>query len=317
VEDRLLETNKVTTFNQGMTVMIKAILGLLVWLFACTVVPAEAREPIPVSVSIAPLAFFAEKVGGDRVSVHVLLPPGRSPATYAPTPAQVSQLTKSLLLFRVGVPFESVLLKGIAQSGKDLRVIDTRKGITLRRFHGEAHTHDAHVEDEAHASHVKEGYDPHIWLDPLLVKTQATTMRDALTAADPDGAKIYRENCRLFGKELEDLDARIRDVLAPAKGSSLLVFHPSFGYFSEAYGLRQVAVETAGKSPKGKELTRLIKMVKKENVRTIFVQPQFDTHAAEKIAAAIDGVVVSLDPMSRDYIRNMEAMAHAVAEALR
>jgi len=300
--------------------VIKTILGLLTCLLACTGVLAETPERIPVSVSIAPMAFFAEKVGGDRVSVNVLLPPGRSPATYAPTPAQVSMLTKSLLLFRVGVPFETALLSGIEQSSKALHVIDTRTGIPLRRFHGDAHAHDGHnehVEGEAHASRLKAGYDPHIWLDPLLVKKQAATMRDALTAVDPDGAPIYRENCRLFEKELENLDARIRDVLAPVKGSSLLVFHPSFGYFAEAYGLRQVAVETAGKSPKGKELTRLIKLVKKENVRTIFVQPQFDKHAAEKIAAAIDGTVVSLDPMSRDFIRNMEAMAHTVAAALK
>ena len=142
-------------------------------------------------------------------------------------------------------------------------------------------------------------------------------MRDALTMADPEGAATYQENCRLFLKELDDLDARIRAVLAPVKGGRLLVFHPSFGYFADAYGLRQVAVETAGKSPKGKELTRLIKMAKKENVRIIFVQPQFDRHVAEKIAAAIDGAVVPLDPLAREYIANMETMARAVAEALK
>lgn len=297
--------------------MVNAILSLLIGFLACSSIPAVAMERIPVSVSIAPQAFFAEKVGGDRISVHVLLPPGRSPATYAPTPAQASKLSKSILLFRIGVPFETSLLRKIEQSGQDLRVVDTRKGITLRKIDGEAHAHDDHGQGETHDLHGTEGFDPHIWLDPLLVKTQAATMRDALTAVDPDGALNYQENCRLFEEELDDLDARIREVLAVVKGASLLVFHPSFGYFAEAYGLRQVAVEKAGKSPKGKQLTGLIKMAKKENVRIIFVQPQFDTHAAEKIAAAIDGAVVPLDPMSRDYIRNLETMAHTVANALK
>ena len=298
--------------------MMTIVMRLLVWLLALTVVPALAAERIPISVSIAPQAFFAEKVGGDRISVHVLLPPGRSPATYAPTPAHISQLTRSRLLFRIGVPFETGLLPGIEQTIENLEIVDTRKGITLRNISEEAHAHghEDHGAETTHASHAGEGYDPHIWLDPLLVKKQAATMRDALVSVDPGGAPDYRENCRLFQKELEALDARIREVLAPVKGASLLVFHPSFGYFAEAYGLRQVAVEKAGKSPKGKELARLIKKAKAENVRIVFVQPQFDQHAARKIAAAIDGAVVPLDPLAREYIANMEAMARAVAEAL-
>ncbi len=307
----------VTSMIKGLTKVLTTIVSILIYLLVCTGAPVMAEDKIPISVSIAPQAFFAEKVGKDRVSVHVLLPAGKSPATYAPTPAQVSKLTKSVLLFRVGVPFETALLHGLEQSGKDVHIVDTRKGITLRNIDGEAHAHEDHGQDETHDLHGTEGFDPHIWLDPLLVKTQVATMRDALTAVDPDGAMTYQKNCRLFEEELNDLDARIREVLAPVKGSSLLVFHPSFGYFAEAYGLRQVAVEKAGKSPKGKQLSGLIKMAKKENVRIIFVQPQFDQHAAEKIAAAINGAVVPLNPMSRDYIRNLEIMAHTVAEALK
>jgi zinc transport system substrate-binding protein len=311
--------------------MKNAIMRFLVGLLVCASIPAMAAEKIPVSVSIAPQAFFVEKVGGERISVHVLLPPGRSPATYAPTPDHVSQLTRSRLLFRIGVPFETVLLPGIEQTVEDLEIVDTRRGITLRRFEGDDHAHghvgheeeghhDGHEDsdgEDKHAFHADEGHDPHIWLDPLLVKKQAATMRDALTAIDPEGGPFYRENCREFEKELADLDARIREVLAPVKGASLLVFHPSFGYFAEAYGLRQVAVEKAGKSPRGKELSRLIKLARKENVRIVFVQPQFDQHAAEKIAGAINGAVVPLDPLARDYIANMEAMARIVAEALK
>jgi len=307
------------------------IINIFVWLLALTVVPVMAAEKIPVSVSIAPQAFFAERVGGERISVHVLLPPGRSPATYAPTPDHVSQLIRSRLLFRIGVPFETALLPAIEQTVESLEVVDTRRGITLRRFEGDdrAHGHVGHEEEDhhdghadheeesTHASHAHEGYDPHIWLDPLLVKKQAATMRDALATIDPEGGAFYRENCRQFEKELEELDARIREVLAPVKGASLLVFHPSFGYFAEAYGLRQVAVEKAGKSPRGKELSRLIKLARKENVRIVFVQPQFDQHAADKIAAAINGAVVPLDPLARDYIANMEAMARIVAEGLK
>lgn len=294
------------------------IVRLLISLMALSLAPAQAMEKIPISVSIAPQAFFAEKVGGDRVSIHVVLPPGRSPATYALTPAHMSRLARSRLLFRIGVPFENSVLSGIEQTAGGPYVVDTRKGINLRRFaeNGHAHTHTDSLEN-AHTFQPGDGHDPHIWLDPMLVKLQAATMRDALMAVDPEGEPHYRENYRLFERELEDLDARLRKVLAPVKGSSLLVFHPSFGYFADAYGLRQVAVETSGKSPKGKELSGLIKMAREENVRVVFVQPQFDRHAANKIAAALDGAVVPLDPLSRDYITNMDTMARTIAKALR
>ena len=308
-----------TTLHQSLTNVIITIVRILICLLTCTGVPAMAAGKIQVSVSIAPQAFFAEKVGGERISVHVLLPPGRSPATYAPTPAHVAQLTRSRLLFRIGVPFETAVLPSIEQTFENLQIIDTRQGIALRSFEDgdHYHGHGEHEEKNTHASHAEEGYDPHIWLDPLLVKKQAATMRDALAAIDPEGTPVYLENCRLFEKELEELDARIREVLAPVKGASLLVFHPSFGYFADAYGLRQVAVEKAGKSPRGKDLAHLIKLAREENVRIIFVQPQFDKYAAEKIAAAINGAVVPLDPLSRDYFGNMEAMANTVAEALK
>ncbi|MBW2297862.1 MAG: zinc ABC transporter substrate-binding protein [Deltaproteobacteria bacterium] len=280
---------------------------------------AETNGKIPVSVSIAPQAFFIEKVGGDRISVHVLLPPGRSPATYAPTPLQVSNLMRSVLFFRIGVPFETALIPGIEQSAKQLKIVDTRKGITLRRMSREPHLQkdDGPAETQTHAAHGHGGDDPHIWLDPSLVMIQAATMRDALVDVDPDGAEFYRDNYRVFAEELGLLDERIRKVLAPVQGARLLVFHPSFGYFADAYGLKQIAVEKEGKAPKGKELAHLIKMARQENVRIIFVQPQFDRHAAEKIAAVIDGAVIPLDPLARDYIRNLEAMAYAAADALK
>ncbi|MDZ7664092.1 MAG: zinc ABC transporter substrate-binding protein [Desulfotignum sp.] len=94
------------------------------------------------------------------------------------------------------------------------------------------------------------------------------------------------------------------------------MFHPAFGYFADAYGLQQIPVETMGRSPKGKELSAIIKLAKQENARVIFVQPQFDQQAARKIADAINGAVVSINPLAYDYLDNMEQMANTVADAL-
>ena len=264
------------------------------------------QKQLPVFVSIEPQAYFVERIGGARVSVDVLVHPGESPATYAPTPMQISKLAKAKIFFRIGVPFEDVLIKKIRSTMKHLHMIDTRKGIILR--HMEGHHHHHHGDGG--------GNDPHIWLNPALVKQQAKTMLSALVEQDPEGRAEYTANYELFINDLDALDKRISHMLNPLKGGSILVFHPVFGYFTDAYGLNQIAVEIEGKAPKGRNLTMVIKKARKENNRVIFIQPGFDRTAAQKIADAINGKSVLLDPLARDYINNMESMAEEIAKTL-
>ncbi len=267
----------------------------------------EEAKILSVFVSIQPQAYFVERIGGNRVLVEVLVLPGKSPATYAPTPAQMSRLANAEILFRIGVPFENKLIPKI-QNNMDVEIVDTRQGICLRNMKG--HHHDNMDEHEV------EGKDPHTWLNPVLVKKQAETICKVLGQVDPLGKQEYRDNLKAFIEDLDRLDEKIRTALLPVKGQAFFVFHPSFGYFADAYNLEQVAVEVEGKAPKGKDLAALIKKAKKRNVRIVFVQPQFDRSAALKIASAINGAVVSLDPLAADYISNLESMANKVFDAL-
>jgi zinc transport system substrate-binding protein len=262
---------------------------------------------LSVFVSIQPQAYFVERIGGNRVSVEVLVLPGKNPATYAPTPVQMSRLANAEILFRIGVPFENKLVPKI-QNNMDVKIVDTRQGIHLRNM--KSHHHDNMDEHEV------EGKDPHIWLNPVLVKNQAETICNALGQVDPLGKQEYSDNLKAFIGDLDRLDEKIRTKLLPVKGKAFFVFHPSFGYFADAYGLEQEAVEVEGKAPKGKDLAVLIKKAKKRDVRVIFVQPQFDQSPALKIASAINGSVVSLDPLAADYISNLESMANKVFDAL-
>ena len=101
------------------------------------------------------------------------------------------------------------------------------------------------------------------------------------------------------------------------KGKPFFVFHPSFGYFADDYGLEQIAVETGGSEPSARQLARLIDQARSSDVRVIFVQPQFSRKSAETVAAEIGGAVIPIDPLARDYIENLEQMARAVEEGLR
>jgi zinc transport system substrate-binding protein len=271
-----------------------------------------SQRSFSVFVSIPPQAYFVERIVGHNISVDTLVLPGESPATYTPSIDQISKLAKASIFFRIGVPFESSLIPKIRAISKKLRIIDTRKGITLRKIESSLYGHKK-TEDNNHLS----GNDPHIWLDPSLAKRQAYTIYEVLAELDPKKRKTYYANFLSLKDDLDALDARIREALKPVKGGILFVFHPAFGYFADAYDLRQVAVEVEGKAPKGKDLSLFIKKARKRNVRVIFVQPQFDKNAALKIATAIDGAVVSINPLAKDYIHNLEKMAEKVAESLR
>jgi zinc transport system substrate-binding protein len=104
--------------------------------------------------------------------------------------------------------------------------------------------------------------------------------------------------------------------LGPLKGREILVFHPAFGYFAERYGLTQRAVESEGKEPGPRQLAALIDTARERGVRVVFVQPQFSRSSAEKIAEAIGGAVVPMDPLASDYLANLERMATEVRKAL-
>ena len=259
-------------------------------------------KPIPVFVSIEPQVTFVRRIGGDRVTVEALVLPGKSPETYSPTPVQMAKLAKSKLFFRIGVPFEELLIKRIENSAPHVQIVDTRKGITLRKMEAHYEGQQRYNDDDLSHGVGVDGADPHIWLSPVLVQKQAATICESLISIDPEGRQMYEENCRVFIKDLDALHQKIKQSLAPVRGGTIFVFHPSFGYFTDAYGLKQIAVEIEGKSPKGKDLSSFIKLAKKEKVRVVFVQPQFDQNAALTLMWSFSGSFGSSDGLPFRYL---------------
>jgi len=262
---------------------------------------SEQGEPIAF-VSIGPLRYLVQSIAGSRVRVEVLVQPGQDPHTFEPTPKQMAQLSRGKLYFHIGVAFERSLIPRIRSSNPQLKIINTQAGMELREI--EEGDHDEH------------GLDPHTWLSPLLAKRQARTIRDALIQTDPSGREAYEAGYRNLAAELDGLHEEIAAALAPYRGQEIFVYHPAYGYFTDEYGLRQVAVETGGSEPSAQQLARLIERARERQVRIIFVQPQFSRTGAEAVAEAIGGVVVPLDPLAEDYVENLREMARKIAEAL-
>jgi zinc transport system substrate-binding protein len=273
---------------------------------------AEYVRTLKVAVSILPQAYFVERVGGTHVDVQVLVGPGLSPHTFEPTPKQLAALADARAYFRVGVDFEEALVPRLTGLFPKLRIVDTRAGVPLRRFAAQeaACEHAGHDHGEAPGRP-----DPHIWLNPLLVKTQAQTICDTLCTLDAARADEYRSNLAAFQADLDRVHAQLAAALAPLKGREVFVFHPAFGYFTDAYGLRQTPVEIEGKEPTARQLQTLIARARAADVKVIFVQPQFSKKAAQTVAEAIGGVVAPLDDLARDYLANLTDIAAKIEAA--
>ena len=306
---------------------------------------AGAAKPLVV-VSIVPQQTFVQRLAGDLVEVAVMVPPGASPATYEPRPRQMADLSRAEVYFAIGVPFEAAWLPRFTAANPRMRIVHTDAGVPKRQMgghaehgghghvcqghdhghgHSEGHGHaEEHHEGHGHAEdrheghgHDHDGDDPHIWLAPELVKIQAATIAQTLAELDPSNAKIYAANLTSVQAELDALNVELAATLAPAKGREFMVFHPAWGYFADAYGLIEVAIEHEGKEPGPAELQKLIDRARGKGIQAIFVQPQFSRRAAETIAREIGAQVVVADPLAADWAVNLRQVAESFAAAAR
>jgi len=138
----------------------------------CSPKQQRPQGPLSVFVSIPPQKYFVERIGGRHVSVSVMVGAGQSPATYEPTPRQIARLASARIFFRIGVPFERAFVRRIAATFDELTIVDTSRGVPLRRMQQPRDLPNAHEGND-----VETGTDPHIWLNPRLVKIQADTIK--------------------------------------------------------------------------------------------------------------------------------------------
>jgi zinc transport system substrate-binding protein len=146
---------------------------------------------------------------------------------------------------------------------------------------------------------------------------QARTILNALIEIDPDHRAVYEANTNVFVSKLAVLDADLKNIFASKQGFQFMVFHPSWGYFASAYGLQQVPVEIEGKNPKPAQLKALIEHAKEKHIHIIFVQPQFSSRSAERVAKEIGGQVIIADPLASDWLANLREVAHKFKVALK
>ena len=275
----------------------------------CGVPPKPAAGgAVEVVVPIAPVGWLMGRVGGAEARVSVLVPPGQSAETWQVLPRQMENLGSAKLYGFLGLPFEAPLVEKLKAMFPELVIVDLRQGLPLRT--GEDH------HDEGGAEHAHGAADPHVWLDPVLLKTMAATAETALSGIAPDRAQGFAKNRQALAAELDTLDVQAGEILAPVRGREFFVFHPAFGYLADRYGLKQTAVEHEGKAPGARRLSELVEQIKSDGARALFVQPQFSTAEAKALAESAGLPLVTLDDLAGDYPENLLRIAHALAEHL-
>lgn len=311
------------------TRLISIVLALLLAAISIVAVTGcnqkiETAGKTMVAVTILPQAGFVEAIGGDKVEVVVMVPPGASPHTYEVSPDQMTRLSNAKMYAKVGSPveFELAWMDKLISANKEMLVIDCSQGIQLMEMDhehehkGEGEHHDENNEHEHEDEHGHEGTDPHIWLSIKNARVMVQNICDGLVQVDPANKAYYEKNCAEYLERLSKLDSEITKDLSGVKNRSFIVFHPAFGYFARDYNLKQIAVEQGGKEPDAQYIVRLIEEAKEHGIRVVFVSPQYSTKSAESIAKEIGGKVVIINPLAKDFIDNMQAIKSAMKQAM-
>ncbi len=271
--------------------------------------PALAADPIAVAVSVLPQKYIVEAIGGDRITVTVMVPPGASPEVYEPKPSQLRALAANRLYFSIGVPFEAAWLPRFAGVSPTLRFVPMHRSLHQPE--------SGHRPQGAHAHGASD--DPHLWTSPPMVRLMAATIVQSLTTADPQHGPAYAANYARFAKRVNSLDSKILDLFAdiPPVRRRFLVVHPAWSHFANAYGLEQIAIETDGKEPGPKGLAAAIAAARRSGLRTVFVQPEFPTRTAAVISKTLDARQVAITPLAADWPRNILEVAQKIRASLR
>lgn len=256
---------------------------------------ADGRETV--AVTIPPEAALVRAVAGEDFRILTLVPPGYSPEAYEPSVRTMMDFADAALFLSIGMPVdEATLIPALS---------DGTRHVSLAAASAAVYPYLT----------MDGGRDPHIWLSPKRVLVMLETVVSELSALRPDRAEVYRANADAYAAALSAADARIRTAVAESGTAEFIVYHPAFGYLADEYGLTMLALEEHGKEATATHLAEVLAYAKQNGIKTIFYQAETDGRQAAAFAAELGGQAVMLEPLSEQYIENLESMAAAIASA--
>ncbi|MDR7579540.1 MAG: zinc ABC transporter substrate-binding protein [Armatimonadota bacterium] len=282
--------------------MTRWAFGVVALLVAACAPRAPAPSNLRVVASFYPLAELVREVGGSRVEVRQLVPPGAEPHDYEPTPGDVAKLREARVFVYNGAGFEPWVEKLAAELPPDAVRVEATRGLPLVEAQGGEpdHEHDEKKTGQGSKEDARR-LDPHVWLDPVLAQDMVDHVTDGLVRADAEGGPEYRERAAALKRRLEDLHHRYERALARCRTKVVLTSHAAFGYLARRYGLRLVSV--AGVSPEAEPSPRrvreLVALARREGVRAVFAESAAGDRAVRALAGELGVPVLRLDPLER------------------
>ena len=246
---------------------------------------AQAPEKLPVVATFSILADFARNVGGERIEVTALVGPNGDTHVYQPKPADAKELGAARLILVNGLGLEGWIDRLIKASGAKAPVVVAANGIKPQQMREEGRLE----------------LDPHAWQSIANAKIYVANIRDALIAADPEGASAYRANADTYLGKLDALDKEVRAEIAkiPPGRRQIITTHDAFGYFGTAYGFRFIAPEGVSTETEAsaRDVAKIIRQIKASNIPAVFLEnvtdPRLMRNIATESGAKVGGTLYS------------------------
>jgi len=260
-------------------------------LFSCGRSGKEPGTKI-ITVSIAPFKYFVEEIGGGNFQVNVMVPAGANPHIYEPFPDQINQLRASVAYISNGfLGFEMTWLDRFYEMNRNMKKLSLGDKID----HIEA---EHHHEGDEHA----EGADPHYWVSPVCAMSVSSQIKELLVELDPEKRQVFEKNYKVLTEKIRGVDSLAREAFTSSPKKAFMIYHPNLAYLARDYGLEEISVEHEGKEPSPSRLRELIDRARKDSLKVILVQREYDTKNAQTIASETGARVVIIDPLSGEWL---------------
>ena len=238
---------------------------------------------INISVTILPQKGVIKTIA-PNAKVNVMVPPGNSPATYSPSFKELKALRNSQIYFTIGVPFDKKYLNKIKEINPNIKIIYFGKYLNIRQ-------------------------NPHIWLSPAFLMLESKVVLENLIKLDPQNREKYLQNYQNFIAKLANAEVKgFKEIHQKA----FITFHPSFFYFAKDFHIKQIALQKEGKSPSFAYLSKVIKLAKQDNVKTVIISPEFPTKYAKIVANKIGAKVVVISPLNENPLYTIDKLIKAL-----
>lgn len=284
----------------------------------------EGAKKIKVVATMYPVYEFVKQVGGDKVDVVMLIPPGAEPHDWEPTAKDVIQIKDAKIFAYHGIglePVEKLLTKDVLGNALPLEITkDVTKLPAGQEEEEEEHGH-GHGEDHK--------YDPHTWLDPVSVQQEVNTIAQALASVDEKNAEVYKKNAETYNKKLADLDEKYKKTLTGMTNKEIVTSHKAFAYLANRYGFKQLGIMgiSPDAEPTPDKMAKITEFCREHKVKYIFFETLTSPKLAQTLAKETGAQLLVLNPIEslteqetkegKDYIAIMNENLINLEKALK